>query len=306
MSRQVDIAGKRTLITGASSGIGWATAKAFGAAGARLTITARRRQRLEGLASVITGEGGTTPLVVDADLSRRGEAARVATSVREAMGGVDILVNNAGGGVGGMVWAVGDGDEARQQFEVDVWAPLALIHELVPDMRRRREGTIVNVTSLRQVFSWPGMGHSSGANAAMAIITESLRLELLRFGVHVIDVVPGPVNTPAQGPTKLLPGITEAVHARFGTAEPEEVAARIVAAVEAREPFVFCPESARAAYDDPVAFRAAMRVEVEALLGDLPLDEAGETFLDTFVAGNDDPLLMAARQQWEEQQQLRR
>lgn len=293
--------GQRALVTGASSGIGREIARELAAAGAHVAITARRRDRLQQLAAVIEEAGGHRPHVVEGDLSLAGTAAAVAAGARDALGGVDILVNNAGGGVGGMVWAVGDRPEARSQFEVDVWSPLALIQELVPDMRRRRHGTVVNVTSLRQVFSWPGMGHSSAANAALAIITESLRLELLRFGVHVIDVVPGPVNTPAQGPTKLLPGITEAVHDRFGVAEPDEVARLVVRAIEQREPVVFCPETARAAYEDPVAFRQAMREAVEALLGEMPLDEAGEAFLDTFVAGDDDPLLVAARQQWEDE-----
>lgn len=79
-------------------------------------------------------------------------------------------------------------------------------------MRRRREGTVVNVTSVRQVLAWPTFGHSSAANAALAMFTETLRLELMRFGVHVVEVIPGPIDTPAQGPTALVRGFAEAVH----------------------------------------------------------------------------------------------
>jgi uncharacterized protein len=293
------LSGKRALVTGASSGIGWATSRQLASAGVRVATSARRTERLERLAEAIEHDGGQRPVIVAADLGQPGEAARVADEALAELGQIDILVNNAGGGVGGMVWAVGDRAEARNQFEVDFWSPMALIHALVPAMRRRGDGTVVNVTSLRQVFSWPGMGHSSAANAALAIVTESLRLELLRFGVHVIDVVPGPINTASQGPTKLLPGIVEAVHERFGIAEPEELAAHLVEAIETRADHVFWPESVRAAYEDPVGLRATIRESVVALLGDQPVDD---DFLDTFVVGNDDPMLAEARRQWELEQ----
>jgi NAD(P)-dependent dehydrogenase (short-subunit alcohol dehydrogenase family) len=227
-----DLNAMRVLITGASSGIGLALAKQFAEQGAQLVIVARRRDRLEELADEIAEGDRRRPLVITADLSVRGQADRIVERVDSEVGGLDVLVNNAGGAVGGSVWAVGDGEEARADFEVDLWSPLALIAGFVPAMRNRGDGCVVNVTSIRQIIAWPSFGQNSAAQAALAQATETLRLELKRYGVHVVEVIPGPIETPAQGPTSLLPGIKEAIHDRLGTATPEEISALIVTAVE--------------------------------------------------------------------------
>src|SRR2546426_9661876 len=112
-----DLAGKRILVTGASSGIGWELAKAFAAQDGRLALLARRRERLERLAKEIGESGGGPPLVVEADLAVRGQAAEAGAHVESELGGVDVLINNAGGAVGGSVWAVADSEEARTAFE---------------------------------------------------------------------------------------------------------------------------------------------------------------------------------------------
>jgi short-subunit dehydrogenase len=289
--------GKRVLVTGASSGIGYQLAQTFAAEGSELVLVARRRDRLEGLAERICALGGSRPLVVSADLSIRGEAARVAQEAVDALGTIEVLVNNAGGAVGGSVWAVADRDEARADFEVDFWSPLALIGALVPDMRLRGEGAVVNVTSMRQVFGWPLFGHNTAAQAALALITETLRLELMPFGVHVIEVIPGPVDTPVQGPTKLIPGIVEAVHGRMGMAQPEEIAVLIVEAVRDRRDRVFCPEeTTRALYENPIKLREEMVEDVKRMFSESPMP--GEV-IDHLVIGADDPMITQAREQWE-------
>src|SRR4051794_41979877 len=93
---------RRVLITGASSGIGWSLAERFAIERARLVLVARRRERLERLADKIETQGGLAPIVRAADLSVRGNAAELATSVNEDLGGIDVLVNNAGSAVGGV------------------------------------------------------------------------------------------------------------------------------------------------------------------------------------------------------------
>jgi short-subunit dehydrogenase len=291
-----DISDRRILITGASSGIGWALAKAFAAEGARLAVIARRRERLEMLADEITAAGGPRPLVVRADLSVRGAAAETASEVLSELDGVDVLVNNAGGAVGGSLWAVADGDEARDDFEVDFWSPLALIGAIVPGMRQRGHGAVVNVTSLRQIVAWPSFGQNSAAQAALALATETLRLELDRFGVQVIEVIPGPIETAVQGPTRLIPGIVEAIHERMGSATPEELAAMIVEAVKVGTDRVFCPESsARYVYEHPVETRAQIAEDARRVLSELPPNEA----IDSLVIGADHPMILSAREQWE-------
>jgi uncharacterized protein len=288
---------KRVLITGASSGIGWSLAERFATEGARLVLVARRRERLERLAAKIEQQGRHAAIVRTVDLSVRGRAAELAMSVNEELGGIDVLINNAGGAVGGSVWAVADRPEAREDFEVDFWSPLALIGGFVPGMRSRGEGCIVNVTSLRQVMAWPSFGQNSAAQAALALVTETLRLELLRYGVHVVEVIPGPIETPVQGPTDLLPGIKEAMHDRLGTGTPTEISDLIVRAVADREARVFCPEeTVRKAYEDPVGTRRQIVADVERIYGALPANDA----IDRLVVGADHPMILEARERWEQ------
>lgn len=292
-----DVAGRVVVVTGASSGIGWETARHFALRGANVALVARREDRLRSLAEMIDSSTPGSAYVYPADLSLRGVAARTAEVIATEVGDIDVLVNNAGSAVGGPVWAVGDHDAARDYFEVDFWSPLALIGAVVPGMRRRGHGAIVNVTSIRVVLTWPSFGHSSAACAALSQITETLRLELDRFGVHVVEVIPGPVQTPIQGPTKLIPGFGEVIE-RLGMAEPSEVAEGIVSAVRNREPRVFCPEATtRAIYEDPLAARAQAEADVRRFLSrgtGLP-DEV----LDTLVVAADDPMILEAREAWE-------
>jgi NAD(P)-dependent dehydrogenase (short-subunit alcohol dehydrogenase family) len=289
---------KRILVTGASSGIGRALAKAYAVEGARLVLLARRRERLEQLAEEIETAGGRPPSIVVADLSVRGRAKDAAGEILE-QGHLDVLVNNAGGAVGGSVWAVADGDEARSDFEVDFWSPLALIGAFVPEMRRRQSGTVINVTSMRQVFAWPSFGQNTAAQAALAVITETLRLELEPFGVRVVEVIPGPIETAVQGPTRLIPGIVDAIHGRLGSATPEELAEKIVAATIEHRDRVFCPEeSGRRMYENPVEARAEIAADARRVRSELPVSE----LIDTLVVGADHPLILTARRQWEEEQ----
>src|SRR5207244_4240475 len=131
----------------------------------------------------------------------------LANEAEETLGGIDILVNNAGGGVGGRIAAVADRDEAREAFETNYWSPLALINALLPAMAERGWGAVVNVTSMAQVSTWPGFGGYAATKAALGVATETLAMELTDSGVHVIEVIPGPVDTAVQGETRLAPGI---------------------------------------------------------------------------------------------------
>jgi NAD(P)-dependent dehydrogenase (short-subunit alcohol dehydrogenase family) len=296
---EYELAEKNVLITGASSGIGWELAKAFAKQGSRVVVLARRQERLEQLAAEIEAAGTERPLILCADLSKRGAAKAAADQLLSDRGPVDVLINNAGGGVGGSTWAVADGDEARDDFEVDFWSPLALIGALVPAMRKRGDGAVVNVTSIRQVFAWPSFGQNTAATAAKALVTESLRMELRQFGVRVLEVILGPVDTPIQGPTKLIPGLVDSVHARFGVASPQQVAALVVAGVRQGAERVFCPpEVTQDAYEHPHELREQIAGEVARLQAELPLP--GEE-IDQLIFGSDHPVVLQARAQWEQE-----
>jgi short-subunit dehydrogenase len=252
--REFDLAGSRALITGASSGIGRELAKELAVRGTSLAISARRRPLLESLVEEISAEGSVAPTIVEGDLSRKGAAQELAEQVTEDLGHIDLLVNNAGGGVGGRIAAVGDRDEAREAFETNYWSPLALIKALVPAMEARGRGAVVNVTSMAQVSTWPGFGAYAATKAALGVATETLAMELLDSPVHVLEVVPGPVDTAVQGETRLAPGI-ERMLDRTPLGDPAVLARLIADALERGAPRVIYPRRARIAYVLPTLAR---------------------------------------------------
>jgi len=290
----IAIEGAGTLLTGASSGIGRATALELARRGARLAVLARRRELLESLADEMVASGCNRPALVVADLSVRGVAHDVAARAREALGDVDILVNNAGGGVGGAIWAVGDADAGREAFEVNYWSPLALVEEFLPEMRARGRGAVVNVTSLAQVTAWPGFGAYAATKAAFALATRTLRTEAHGSGVHVIEVIPGAVDTPVQGETRLLPGIERMLDlGRLG--DPAVLAASIADAVERGRSRVVYPGRGRFVMSLPgIARRYTHRLAVRSGAHDAEL-------LGSVVRSGSmgDPMARNAREAWE-------
>jgi len=179
------------VVTGASSGIGRATALAFGAAGARLAVVARRRPLLEEVAAL----AGSECLVVPADVTDR-EAVRDAfAKIRARFGRVDIVVNNAGVLVPGAVETI---DEAAldAMLRVNLFGALWVMQESVPLLRAQRSGSIVNVASLAGRRGMPELGGYCATKFALVGITESLRSELHGESVHVGLVLPGIVETP--------------------------------------------------------------------------------------------------------------
>jgi len=187
--------GTNALVTGASSGIGRAVAVELARRGARVALVARDAAALRDTASEICARHGHA-VVLPADLSRRHEAAAVARWAIDALGAVDILVNNAGVQIFGPVCAAGDGDAARALMETNFFAPLALASALVPGMRERGTGCVVQVSSLAATMPTPLSGHYSASKAALGNATEAMRCELRGTSVQVLHVIPGPVDTP--------------------------------------------------------------------------------------------------------------
>jgi uncharacterized protein len=235
------------LVTGASSGIGRQLARALAFRGARLALAARRRELLEALADEVAATGAARPTVHVIDLAQPGAAAKLASDATDALGQVEVLINNAGGGVGGSQWTVGDGDEGREAFELNFWAPLGLVSALVPSMLERGDGAVVNVTSLAQVMAWPGMGHYCATKAALASATEALRLELIDSGVRVLEVIPGPVDTAIQAESRLVPGF-EAATRRVPVGDAARLARLVVRALERGRKRVVYPRSLAGGY----------------------------------------------------------
>lgn len=232
--------GKCALLTGGSGGIGRALAIELARAGVRLAIASRRRAALELVADEVASQGNERPFVFEVDLSQRGAAHGLAERAVSALGRVDILVNNAGFGIAASQWSIGDGELARQIFETNYFSPLALIQSLVPAMRERGEGAIINMASIGALATEPLLGHYSSSKAALAIATEALSLELRGSGVQALLVIPGPVETAMLAELREVPGAA-ALLRQLPQGTPHEIARRIVRAIERGQSTLFYP-----------------------------------------------------------------
>ena len=174
--------GKTAIITGASSGIGQATAHFLGREGARLVLNARREERLKSIPDATAVVGDITDPGVRA-------------GIIEACGGrVDILVNNAGYGEPGPVETVPE-DDYRRQLEVNLFAAGAMIQAVLPAMRRRRSGRIINISSVAGRLGYPLFGWYCASKHALEGLSDALRNEVAPWGVRVVLIEPGPVRT---------------------------------------------------------------------------------------------------------------
>lgn len=229
----MEIADKVVLITGASRGIGAACAAEFRRRGALVCLTGRDQDALARQAR--EGE-----LRIAGDLSDAEFRARLIAAILERFGRVDILVNNAGYG---MYWRppVAPIEEVRAMFEVNTIAPLALAQLVLPSMRTRNTGAIVNVSSLGAEVMLPWISLYCASKSAASAISSALRCESAGSGIHVMTVCPGYVTTEfksnARGPhppaTLMGPG-------KFGIST-EECAKAIVRGVERNARMVVTP-----------------------------------------------------------------
>lgn len=188
-----DLKGKTVLITGASVGIGRETAFAFSRAGARVALTARSLSGLESAAGKIRSEGGEAE-AFPFDLSDVAGIAALVARVREKMGPINVLINNAAYAVTGLVEDC-PLEQYRKNFEVNFYAPIALIQAVLPDMKRLGEGQIINVSSGVGRRALPGVSPYCTTKFALCGLSESLRLEVKRYGVDVIVIFPGRVES---------------------------------------------------------------------------------------------------------------
>jgi NAD(P)-dependent dehydrogenase (short-subunit alcohol dehydrogenase family) len=181
---------KTWLITGASSGIGAALARAVLAAGHNAVVTARDATRVESLADGHPGR--VLPIALDLTQPEGITAALNAAQAR--FGGIDVLVNNAGLAYFG---AVEEGEDAaiRTLFEANVFGLAAMLRAALPAMRARGSGTIVNFSSASGVIAYPGLGYYSASKFAVEGLTEALWREVEPLGLKVILVEPGAFRT---------------------------------------------------------------------------------------------------------------
>jgi NADP-dependent 3-hydroxy acid dehydrogenase YdfG len=178
------------VVTGASSGIGAATAVRLARAGYQVVLAARRADRIEELASQLRGDGGQAEATV-LDVTDRAAVQQFATTLDRC----DVLVNNAGGAFGAETVAAGDPADWQAMYDVNVLGTLHVTQALLPRLIASGAGTIVIMSSTAGFISYEGGGGYSAAKHAEHAIAGTLRLELYDQPVRVIEIAPGMVRT---------------------------------------------------------------------------------------------------------------
>lgn len=261
---------KIVLITGASAGIGRAAAELLLRNGYKVYAGARRVERMKDL----EGLGGA---VLALDVTAEASLKSAVDTILKNEGRLDILINNAGYGAHGAVEDVPI-EEARRQFETNVFGLARLTQLVLPHMRAAGSGTIINISSIAGKITMPTGGWYHASKHAVESYSDALRLEVAQFGIKVIIIEPGPIRTEwdntalvnlekysgagAYGP--LVKRLTEKFRAgyRSGAPGPEVVAEVILKALRAGRP--------AARY--PVPFRASFIIFLKWLLPDRLLD----------------------------------
>ena len=185
--------GKVAVITGASSGIGEATAEALAAEGASVVVAARRKDRLSELVERINGNGGKA-VSVECDVTDEEAAHALIQRAKDELGRVDILVNNAGVMLLSKI-EKGLSDQWRQMFDVNVLGLLYATDAAIAVMKEQQGGHIVNISSVAGRKSGPLRGAYSGTKFAVNAISEALRQELQEDNIRITMIEPGAVAT---------------------------------------------------------------------------------------------------------------
>jgi NADP-dependent 3-hydroxy acid dehydrogenase YdfG len=187
------LSGRTALVTGASSGIGEATALALAKAGAKVALAARRRDRLETLAEQVRAAGGEA-LVLEVDYGDERAAAESVRSVEQAWGRLDILINNAG-----VMYLEPVAEDAlerwRKMLEVNVLGLIAATAAALPGMRERKTGHIVNISSTAGRIGNPNGAGYSATKFGVVGFSEGLRKEVHQDNIRVTTIEPGVVET---------------------------------------------------------------------------------------------------------------
>ncbi|GAA2208211.1 glucose 1-dehydrogenase [Nonomuraea monospora] len=200
--------GRRALVTGGSSGIGYVLAEAIGRAGAEVVVVARREAELDKAVARLR-EHGVTASWISADLAERADVRRVC----ESAGAIDILVNDAGNNIRKPMAELSE-DDFELTMAVNFTAPYLLGQHFGPRMAARGWGRIINVGSQQSISAFGDSGAYGAAKAGLAGLTRSQAEAWSPAGVCVNTIIPGFVLTPLTEPAQAVPGRVEALAAR--------------------------------------------------------------------------------------------
>ena len=221
---------KIALVTGAPSGIGREIALALAEKGAKVALVARNVQSLTKVKQKINDKGEVAELFSQ-DLTKLDEISDLVEKIRNHFGGtVDLLVNNAGTAVFGLVENV-PLNVYENIFKINFFAPLVLIQAVVPAMKGKGSGQIVNITSGAGKRGLPGVSPYCATKFSLNALTESIRVELGPFGINVLSLSPGLVSTEFQRRSRIFGELKETFGGGGGIS-PIVVAQKIIEAVE--------------------------------------------------------------------------
>lgn len=184
----MDVQGKVVVITGASMGIGLATARRFAAAGAKVVLAARSTDLIEKRVDELTLQGAEA-LAVATDVTVQAEVVRLIETTIQHYGRIDILINNAGQTELGPV-ATFDLDDYRKIIDLNIFGPLYAIQAVTPKMREAGGGVIINVSSMVSKMNIPMIGAYASTKAALNMLSGTARAELEPHNIRVITMYP--------------------------------------------------------------------------------------------------------------------
>lgn len=224
------ISGKRVLITGASSGIGWHLATQLAAAGATVVLCARRKERLDELAEQVQAKGGTA-IVFAGDVAQQDYRQQLIDLCQKDLGGLDILINNAG------IGAMGRFDDAsperiRQIFEVNFFALAELVRISLPLLKRGDDPAIVNISSVLGHRAAPLKSEYCASKFAVHGFSDAIRAELATDGVGVLLVSPS--TTDSEFFDASIEDETDKDWKKRGAMSPDVVATKTIRAIRKR------------------------------------------------------------------------
>lgn len=227
----MEIKGKVVVVTGASSGIGEATAREFGREGARVVLAARRVERLEALAEEIQAMGtGAETLVVPSDLSKLEDIEALIDQTVTRFGRIDILVNNAGFGRLDWLENLDPMKDIELQFDVNVLGVVHATRQALPIMIKQRSGHIINMGSMAALVATPTYTIYAASKHAVHGFSEALRREVKPWGIDVSMLYPGGVKT-EFGEHAGIKRKTRATTPKFLSLSAEDVARAVVGLV---------------------------------------------------------------------------
>ena len=222
----IDLSGRRALVTGSSSGLGEAIAMALSSAGAKVAINYRNDKAVaDAVVARIVQQGGAAQ-AFQADISMPGEVTRLFAEVGAAFGGLDILVNNAGIDGGSANCADSDPDQWARVIAVDLQGAYYCARQALQWMLPQKRGVIINITSVHEFIPWSGYSAYTSAKAGLSMFTKTLAQEVAANGVRVLAIAPGAIKTPInanvwQDPQGLVDLDQKIAMGRMG--EPDEI-----------------------------------------------------------------------------------